>query len=298
MSDDETQAIIDELDPTPATEALPVSRRQALRALAGVGALGVAPSGVAGQAGTVRADEAYFSNYDIEQTAAGVDLTIDGQTFSFDGSDTIGLPDGGQGTELVTPSGASASEVVRPSGEVVWEGPSPIIDGFEDQDLSEYSEDTDVLSTSQSQVFSGQYALFMDASGGTRIYSTGGLPRYPTQGTAFEYYVYVEAGKIGCGWAQSGAFDGYTVVFDNGTPELNVDNNTTLDSGGSYPQNVWLRLQITWTTNNEISVSCYRTDTGQQVFSLFAIDGTYTQQQGLKFGGNGGEGYFDSVKFV
>jgi len=155
MSDDEIAAIIDDLDPTPAAEALPVSRRQALRALAGVGALGVAPGGVAGQAGTVRADEAYFSNYDIEQTAAGVDLTIDGQTFAFDGSDTIGLPDGGQGTALVTPSGATASAVVGPSGEVVWERP-PL---FEQTTMSHArTNHTTAVVDGQPYVFGGQDA--------------------------------------------------------------------------------------------------------------------------------------------
>lgn len=135
MSDDDlTAAVRDALDPTPASEAdWPVSRRDTLRALAGVGALAVGPGGAQGAAGTGIADEAYFSNYGWESTAEGGVLTIDGAEFTFDGSETIGLPDGGQGTELVTPSGASASEVVGPGGEVVFEGEIP------DSDLTQYS---------------------------------------------------------------------------------------------------------------------------------------------------------------
>jgi len=123
MSDDEIERVIDELDPQPITATdVPVSRRQALRGLASVGALAtVGDVRAQDAAGTVIADEAYFSNYGSEATAEGYDLTLDGDTYSFDGSEEIGLPGGGVGTEVVTPSGATGSEIVGPSGQVLWQ---------------------------------------------------------------------------------------------------------------------------------------------------------------------------------
>ena len=126
MSDDErVQQVIDELDPTPAHEAAwPVSRRQTLRALAAAGLLGSVGSASAESAGRVIADEAFLSNYESESVSDGWELTIDDDVFALTESDTetIGLPDGGLGSELVTPSGVEAREFVGPDGSVVWQG--------------------------------------------------------------------------------------------------------------------------------------------------------------------------------
>jgi len=122
MTDDErsdAEQVLAELDPQPAHEAIRVSRRQTLRALASVGALTTVGSASGQSAGTVVADEAYFANYGWEPSAEGGTLTIDGDQYTFDGSEEIGLDDGGVGTELVTPSG-QASELIGPSGQVLW----------------------------------------------------------------------------------------------------------------------------------------------------------------------------------
>jgi len=126
MSDDELiERVRDELDPTPASEAdWPVSRRRVLQALASVGALAAAPGGAQGAAGTAIADEAFFSNYGVTETADGWDITIDGATLSFDGSGTIGLEDGGQGKNLLTPNGQRGVEVIGPDGNTLFTAPS------------------------------------------------------------------------------------------------------------------------------------------------------------------------------
>jgi len=124
--DDLTAAVRDALDPTPASEAeWPVSRRDTLRALAGVGALAVGPGGAQGAAGTGIAEEAYFSNYGWEPDADGGVLTIDGAEFTFDGSETVVLPDGGEASTVVLPDGSTASTVVGPDGGVLKESAIP-----------------------------------------------------------------------------------------------------------------------------------------------------------------------------
>ena len=124
MSDEIVQQVIDELDPTPASEAAwPVSRRQTLRALAAAGLLGSVGSASAESAGRVIADEAFLSNYDSESVSDGWELTIDDDVFALTESDTetIGLPDDGVAEEVVTPGGVEASQVVAPDGTVVFE---------------------------------------------------------------------------------------------------------------------------------------------------------------------------------
>ena len=145
MSDERVQQVIDELNPTSASEAAwPVSRRQTLRALAAAGLLGAGSSSATGEsAGTVIADEASFSNYASEDVSDGWELTIDDDVFGLTESDeeTIELPDGGVGEEVIMPDGVSASEMIAPDGSVVFEGDA-ILD---EQDLharydfSEYS---------------------------------------------------------------------------------------------------------------------------------------------------------------
>ena len=133
MSDDRVQQVIDELDPTPAHEAAwPVSRRQTLRALAAAGLLGAGSGSASGEsAGTVIADEASFSNYGSEDVSDGWELTIDDDVFGLtESEETIELPDGGLGEEVVLPNGAEASEMIAPDGTVVWEIAIPDDQGY------------------------------------------------------------------------------------------------------------------------------------------------------------------------
>ena len=136
MSDDRVQQVIEELDPTPAHQAAwPVSRRQTLRALAAAGLLGAGSgSASAESAGGVIADEAFFSNYASEDVSDGWELTIDDDVFALTESDTetIGLPDGGVGEEVIMPDGVRASEMIAPDGTVVYAIPNIVAYGGSD----------------------------------------------------------------------------------------------------------------------------------------------------------------------
>lgn len=127
MSDDELAArVAAALEPEPVADAWPVSRRQALVALASVGGLASVETASA-QAGAVTADQAFFSNYDSASTASGYELTIDGDTYSFDGSQEIGLPDGDTASEFITPNGAGATQVLGPQGNVIFDSVPPTL---------------------------------------------------------------------------------------------------------------------------------------------------------------------------
>ena len=155
MSDDHVQQVIEELDPTPAHEAAwPVSRRQTLRALAAAGLVGAGSGSASAESvGGVIADEAVFSNYGSESVSDGWELTIDDDVFALTESDTetIGLPDGSVGEEVVLPSGNEASEMIAPDGSVVWEapfdGPDSVVSLLEFEDDSDTATAIDSVGT-------------------------------------------------------------------------------------------------------------------------------------------------------
>ena len=168
----DAEQVLAELDPQPAHEVIPVSRRQTLRALASVGALSAVGSASAQSAGTVVADEAVFSNYGGEPSAEGGTLTLDGDEYTFDGSSEIGLDDGSVGTELLTPGG-DASELIGPSGQVLWAPPIP--DSVVSRISDNYSNNS--ASTASGLLFSSTEPwpsigaeLSANVSGATRAY--------------------------------------------------------------------------------------------------------------------------------
>ena len=201
MTDDDAQQVLAELDPQPAHEVIPVSRRQTLRALASVGALTTVGSASGQSAGTVRADEAYFANYGWEPSAEGGTLTIDGDEYTFDGGEEIGLDDGSVGTELVTPSG-QASELIGPSGQVLWSWiPDSVVDNFEEplyeeqnKTLSDYWTGSVSTWTRQTTtVQEGQYAV-EDSTGVSEDVMTRDSPNL-TRPFTVSYWTNVSGGS-------------------------------------------------------------------------------------------------------
>jgi len=322
MSDDDLSAAVrDELDPTPASEAdWPVSRRDTLRALAGVGALAVGPGGAQGAAGTGIADEAYFSNYGWESTAEGGVLTIDGAEFTFDGSETIGLPDGGTGRELVTEGGATASEVIGPDGSVLYDGdviPDSVVDNFEEylyEDQSNtlssyYGGSLTGYSRQQTTVYQGQYSLEATSSAGS-ILSTSGLPRYPqTDGDPFSA-VFRTPSTLGSDFPgivysattdNPATADGYLARVDLGTGSLQLfrvdDGNPQSvidDTAVSISATTWYRLAVTsWTAGGSHSVELQSADGNTTLGSVSGSDDTY-DAEGVGWWPNSDETiYFD-----
>src|SRR6056297_1500049 len=120
MPEPDAEAIINALEPTPAADKLGVSRRAVLAALAGAGSV-VATGTASAQAGTVTADAAFLAEYDSTSTASGYELTVDDDTYSFDGSEEIGLPDGSVATTPVAPGGGGVGEIRGPDGSLLWE---------------------------------------------------------------------------------------------------------------------------------------------------------------------------------
>ena len=316
MTDDErsdAEQVLAELDPQPAHEVIPVSRRQTLRALASVGALSAVGSAHAQSAGTVVADEAYFSNYGWESSAEGGTLTIDGDQYTFDGSEEIGLPDGGVGTEVLTPDG-SASELIGPSGQTLWETPIPdsVIDTFEEilyedggKTLSDYyTGDLNAFERStDSPVQQGSYSLKCTSTSESGLYSTTGLNRYPSRGDSFSAWVQPGgsdyAGVLFGGSDADntyilrlvGAYNNFQLSrLDNGSSNL-LDTTTAAISSGE-----WYQCEISF---GDPTISASLTDSnGNTLDSVSADDTTYTTTGFGWLSKDGGTDTFDFAEIV
>jgi hypothetical protein len=159
-------------------------------------------------------------------------------------------------------SGESASVALQTGG---------LIDSFEDQDLDEYSGDTGRFSfTDSTGVTDGSYALTSSSDSTERIYSTSGLPSYPSAG-GVNLTADVTTGpdtKLG-GGVTFGVQDSdnyYEVIFiGDGFNELRITkvedgSGTTLDSASFAPSaDTTYELDISWTEDSDGDVSIIAT---------------------------------------
>ena len=309
--DERVQQVIDELDPTPAHEiAWPVSRRQTLRALAAAGLLGAgAGSASAQSAGGVIADEAVLSNYGSESVSDGWEVTIDDDVFALTASDTetMGLPDGGVGSELVTPSGVEASEFVGPDGTVVFEGDAEIPDSgdFQHNDLTgNYGGDTGAFAIQDGTVFTGDYALESTETGSSHhaIVRSTQDPWGPPIKMSYQKYVpsgQQDGGIMFACQSVDGYDDlsGYILYLANSGDDIEIrrlesGSTTTLSSTSvSVSTNAWNSGSLEWRESNG-------TDTITWEFAgetLTANDDTFTEG---RLGFNGWDGpFWDDIGF-
>ena len=289
MSDDRVQQVIDELDPTPASDVdWPVSRRQTLRALAAAGLLGAGSgSASAESAGGVIADEAVFSNYGSESVSDGWELTIDDDVFALTASEeTIGLPDGGVGEEVLLPSGVEASEMIAPDGTVVWEGveiPDSVVEDWERQSpLDDYEGDVSDFSVIEGDAFEGDN--YATAEGFSRIASSN-LPNIPSPGNQFACRVRKESESTdiaGLCWAtqdfdtESLGYEAYVFEDDFRLRRIDGGDQTTLaETTVSIPANEWLTVLIEWQNGGEITCTLFDANM-DEIATVNANDDTYT----------------------
>jgi len=264
MTDDErsdAEQVLDELDPQPAHEALPVSRRQTLRALASVGALTSVGSAHAQSAGTVVADEAYFSNYGWEPSAEGGTLTIDGDEYTFDGSGEIGLPDGAQAENFLTPTGQRVVEVIGPNGNTLFT--NPVLDSQAIETWDSYNVGNDgpgdwftvnagsQVTNTRSYSVSNSYLIDADINDGRKYIQYDFTPgQYSSR---WRYNLYDEDANSSAGAVRFDNENGDPILFmGTNSPSIQAEGanaNTTKVADGQPDQWMALRADFNWNTN-------------------------------------------------
>lgn len=184
-----------------------------------------------------------------------------------------------------------------------------LVDGFEDQDLSEYSKDTGACTIQSTTVKEGTYALQMDDSSAPAIWSVDGLPRYPKAGDTFQAWWNVEDGSnaVVLHWGiqhddadwppryflQYTGSDLYLKKKANGT------DTTLASTAWTASASTWYRSEVQWAEDGTMTCTVYD-DAGTQQVQISGTDTDYNSG-GVGFQHNGATGtylYWDSYEIT
>jgi hypothetical protein len=123
-------------------------------------------------------------------------------------------------------------------------------DGFEDNDLSEYSGDTGAASITSSPALNGTYSLEMSSGGSEKIISTSGLDSYPRTGDTITYETEISNGGVsGLMFGVQNDTHYYRISLDgNGQFTVVEDGSDTvlLDQNRRVDQGDLIDVEIRW----------------------------------------------------
>jgi hypothetical protein len=175
--------------------------------------------------------------------------------------------------------------------------PTGVIDGFEDGDVAEYTEElASTFTAATDTVHSGTYAgkIEGDVDGlpsNGRWYSNSGLPRYPEAGDVFEWWFYLnQSGDhaiIGWCMESEGRGDNYQIAALNDSAEVgNSRFEIKKYSGGSATilteesdvginTGAWYRVNVDHASGGDITATLYDSN-GTQLSQISATDSEYT----------------------
>jgi hypothetical protein len=188
--------------------------------------------------------------------------------------------------------------------------PDSEVDYFEDSGLSEYDGDTgsfsvtdgssDGLTTPQE---GDQMLREYISSGSATIYSTSGLPNYPSAGNKFRCWVYfgAQSGYASSGelirthfGVQSSASSSYAIVLSpkGDSVEIWKDGSAIASTNASINGVTWYDQRCEW-KSDKINVDVLDVN-GNTIASVSVTDSTYSSG-GVGFGHNAGgnSGYWD-----
>lgn len=184
-----------------------------------------------------------------------------------------------------------------------------LIDGFEDEDLSEYFGATDRASISSNQVLDGSYSLAKSTGGlgGYLISSTSGLNYYPKQGDTIYLHFYAgdrsDTVYFDFGYQDSENFYRASMRNDQYGPRVfKVQNgsgeNIVPVGDSSMPTNQWVQMRINWGDNGTIRYRVIN-ESGTVIYDKTGTDKSFANG-GIGFGHDNSSSrattiYFDRV---
>lgn len=184
-----------------------------------------------------------------------------------------------------------------------------LIDGFEDEDLSEYFGSTSRASISSNRVLDGSYSLAKSTNGlgGYVINSTSGLNYYPEQGDTI--YIHFYAGDssdtvyFNFGYQDSKNFYRAVMRNDQYGPRIfkvqdGSGENVLPVGNSSMPTNQWVQMRVDWGDDGTMR---YRVtnESGTVIYDKEGTEKTFVDG-GIGFGHDNRSGrattiYFDRV---
>jgi hypothetical protein len=183
-----------------------------------------------------------------------------------------------------------------------------IIDDYEDNDLSEYSNVTGNTAVQSNVVHDGTYAIRTEESSSEDGHagSMSGLPRYPQAGDTFQYWARSVQGnstEVGFGIQEDTKDNGYDILFNDSRIDIrrwDNDSVTALSSKSvSTSADTWYRIVVDWGSGGDLVATLYD-ESGTELASTSATDTNYSGG-GISVGGGGTSGdkwYFDTFEIT
>jgi hypothetical protein len=235
--------------------------------------------------------------------------------YTYSGTYTASASSGDLTLTLETAADAAGNNGASGESETVPISSTEMVDGFEDGDLSEYTDDTSYFAANtNTPVQSGSYSLKSTGSSDTtrrNIISQSGLDRDPSAGDTIR--VYIQSTKSdpeglvrNCGFyffAQD-TDNGYYVQIDGANElvklfEKDAGEFTELDTASvSWSENTWYTWEISTTSGGgTISVDVIETSSGSTLATASGSSSLYTSG-GIGFGSTFGTLAADTVEII
>lgn len=182
---------------------------------------------------------------------------------------------------------------------VIVDSAEPVIDDFEDGDLTEYSFAKGASAASvidnSTEAFAGDQYLHYDGSALMQMGSTSGLNYYPEPGDIFAFNLYIEDASSGgqrFGWGfQNDTFgEGYVVdlnftggggfelgKYGNNISNSRLDLDTLSNTDWASESGKWLAFEVRWETNGDMTATVWESPSrNNQLAQVGANDTTYS----------------------
>ena len=206
---------------------------------------------------------------------------------------------------------AEGSESIKEKS-IQVESSTVTIEGFELQDLSNYTGDKAAFSTVSSaedgavSPIEGTYML-QEASGtgSNEIYVDGSNLKEPiSQGNVYQFYYAFgkDGGLVQIRFGGPSQSNSYNLIHRNyegsNTYDLKLSTGgstiSSSSSGSDWQTEAWYKTRVDWRTNGTMFIDVERVSDGFTKFSFSGTDNTYTSG-GLGFGGGSQDHYFDKM---
>jgi hypothetical protein len=191
--------------------------------------------------------------------------------------------------------------------------PGTVVDGFERSSLGPYTGRTSAFRVQKGTAFTGDRALAIERIG-AGIYSTSGLPAYPSAGDRFRFACRFGGSRgrgpdIACRFGVQSEDPGRSYAINVGRLDtgLKLSRRNGSESIGmarediEAPTNEWLLVTLDWGNDGTLRAVLHDTDgtaPGRRLASVKATDSTYTDG-GIGWRGNDDAGtvrYVDALR--
>lgn len=162
------------------------------------------------------------------------------------------------------------------------------IDGFEDGDLSEYTDSSSAFSVSTSVSYNGSNSIVASDNGNTGVIEKTSPTDYSiSDGSKIDFY-FRTVGSTAAGFlfGMQDASNYYRIQTDAGNAEVNIEViesgsvSSSVADGGNIENATWHRAEVEWSRGTEINLTVTNTDTGNVTHTATLDESSQTYESG------------------